>query len=68
MRTRTYEAALSAASVARVVAARRSIEEKRGKVLIAPSGTSGMTIVVLTLPEQFTPEMFVPGLPFYPTL
>ncbi|HLY29814.1 MAG TPA: hypothetical protein VKQ36_02180 [Ktedonobacterales bacterium] len=52
-------------NIARVQAARRAIERVGGKVEIIPSN-AGMTAVILTLPEPYRPEQFVPGLPFFP--
>lgn len=67
MRTVAYQAMLSnPANVARVRAAQRAIEQAGGKVTIAPPTKVGMVVVLLHLPEGYTPDQFVPGLPFYP--
>ncbi len=61
-----YQAVLSRPdNVARVRAAKRTIERAGGKVEIIPSN-AGMTAVILTLPDQYVPEHFLPGMPFYP--
>lgn len=67
MRTVAYQAMLSnPANVARVRAAQRAIEQIGGKVSIAAPTKVGMVIVLLYLPEGYTPDQFLPGLPFYP--
>ena len=64
---RTYEAALSRPdNVAQVKAAIRLIEHIGGTVQIDPPTATGITLVVLTLPETYRPEDLLPGLPFYP--
>ncbi|HKW20261.1 MAG TPA: hypothetical protein VJO13_02710 [Ktedonobacterales bacterium] len=64
---RTYEAALSRPdNVAQVKAAIRLIERIGGTVQIDPPTATGITLVVLTLPETYRPEDLLPGLPFYP--
>ncbi len=63
---RTYEAALSRKeNLAQVKAATRQIERIGGKVQIAAPTTTGVTLVVLTLPDAHRPEDVLPGLPFY---
>lgn len=67
MRTQTYEALLSNPQhIAQVRAAARAIEQMGGKLEIFPTKTSGLALVVLTLPEQYRPEAIFPGLPFFP--
>lgn len=63
-----YEAILSNANnVARVNAARHAIKQVGGKLSVAPLQTQGMILVTLTLPDTYTPDRFLPGLPFYPS-
>lgn len=67
MRMVAYQAVLSNPNnLARVQAAKREIERANGRVSIATPNTAGLTLVVLELPEGYTPDHFVPGLPFYP--
>lgn len=67
MRMVAYQAMLrNPANVARVQAARRAIEQVGGRIQIAPPTKDGMTLVVLSLPEGYAPDHFLPGLPFYP--
>jgi len=62
-----YQAMLSnPANVARVRGVQRTIEQVGGKVNFAPPTKVGMVVVLLTLPEGYTPDQFLPGLPFYP--
>jgi hypothetical protein len=62
-----YQAMLSnPANVARVRAAQPHIEQVGGKVNIAAPTKVGMVVIVLYLPEGYTPDQFIPGLPFYP--
>lgn len=62
-----YQAMLSnPTNVARVRAAARAIESIGGKVIIAPPTKLGMVLITLHLPPGFTPDQFLPGLPFYP--
>ncbi len=64
---RTYEAALSRPdNLAQVKAAIRQIERIGGRVQVDAPTATGMTLVVLTLPETHRPEDVLPGLPFYP--
>ncbi len=66
MPVRVYEAALSQReSLARVQAARRSIERAGGNVKITPPTASGMVLITLVLPDRYAPQDFLPGLPFY---
>jgi hypothetical protein len=53
-------------NLARVRAAKRQVERVRGKVSIAAPNKAGMTLVFIELPEHYTPDQFVPGLPLYP--
>ena len=67
MPVKVYEAMLAnPASIARVTAARPAIERTGGRVKLAPPTKSGMVLATLTLPDRYTPEDFLPGLPFYP--
>ena len=67
MRLYIYQAQLSLpASLARVRAARPDIERVGGRVELLPTNVAGLTTVRLHLPEQYQPEQFLPGLPFYP--
>jgi hypothetical protein len=62
-----YEATLSnPQNVVRVQAARAQIERVGGRVVIAPPTTSGMIIVTLLLPPEYSPAQFLSDLPFYP--
>ena len=62
---RSYEAVISRPdNLARIQAARRAIERVGGKIVTAPPNAAGMVLVVVTLPEAYTPEDFVPGVPF----
>jgi hypothetical protein len=66
MPVKTYEAILaSPASIAQVGSARPAIERAGGRVKVAPPTSSGMVLVTLILPDNYTPQDFVPGLPFY---
>lgn len=67
MRMVAYQAMLSNPNnVGRVRAVQRAIEQIGGKVSISPPTKVGMVVVVLSLPEGYSPDQFVPGLPFYP--
>ena len=62
-----YQAMLSNPdNLARIQSAKREIERVKGRVRIAAPTKGGLTLVVLELPEGYTPDQFVPGLPFYP--
>jgi hypothetical protein len=62
---RAYEAVISRAdNLARVQAARRAVERVGGKIAMAPANAAGMVLVVVTLPEPYTPDDFFPGVPF----
>lgn len=63
----TYQALLSnPESVARIQAGRREVERVGGKLAIAPPNKVGMVVIVLQLPEGYWPDVFFPGMPFYP--
>lgn len=65
--TRTFEALLShPENLARVRAAQRAIERAGGKVSISAPDRTGSCLVTLQLPEPYRPDVFLPGLPFYP--
>lgn len=67
-RSLAYEAILSNANnLARVNAARHAIEQAGGKLRVVPLRNDGMTLVTLTLPDIYTPDKFLSGLPFYPS-
>lgn len=67
MRLVVYQAMLSNPNnVARVRAVQRAIEQIGGKVTISPPTKVGMVVVLLSLPEGYTPDQFIPNLPFYP--
>ncbi len=62
-----YQALLSnPENLARVQAAKREIEQVGGKVSIAAPNKSGLTLVIIELPQGYAPNQFVPGVPFYP--
>lgn len=64
---RTYQAQLSLpASLARTLAAVHAIERAGGRIEILPTTTTGVTTVRIHLPSPYTPEDFLPSLPFYP--
>ena len=64
---RTYEAALSRKeNLEQVKATSRLIERVGGRVQIAVDRATGVTLVILTLPDTYRPEDILPGLPFYP--
>jgi hypothetical protein len=63
----TYQAQLSlATSLVRVRQAIGAIERIGGRVELVPTGTVGVTTVRLHLPLSYTPDHFLPDLPFYP--
>lgn len=67
MKLITYQAQLSlAASLARVRDAIGAIERIGGRVELVPTATVGVTTVRLHLPLPYTPDHFLPDLPFYP--
>lgn len=64
---RTYEAALSRKeNIEQAKAAIRLIERLGGRVQTAVDRATGVTLVILTLPDTYRPEDILPGLPFYP--
>lgn len=66
MPMKVYEAILAhPASLARVVAARPAIERAGGSVKLAAPTSGGMVLATLILPDNRTPQDFLPGLPFY---
>ncbi len=68
MRLITYQALLSnPQNVASVRAAKGEIERVGGRVSIAPPSKVGMVLIMIELPDVYTPDQFIPGLPFYPT-
>ena len=63
----TYQAQLSLpASLAQVRNVIGAIEHIGGRVELLPTGTAGIITVRLHLPESYTPDYFLPNLPFYP--
>jgi hypothetical protein len=67
-RRRIYQAMLARPdSLERVRAAQRLIARAGGQVEMLPTGSPGLTTVLLHLPEPLQPEEFLPGIPFYPT-
>lgn len=67
MRLITYQALLSnPQNVARVQAAKGEIERLGGRVNIAPPSKVGMVLIIIELPDVYTPDQFFPGIPFYP--
>jgi hypothetical protein len=62
----TYEALLSKAQfITQVRAAQRAIESVGGTLQVIPNHQPGLTLIVLTLPASYRPEVFFPGIPFY---
>ena len=67
MRYQTYEAAVARAeTIQRARAQQPVVERLGGRLEIQPTRANGMTLIVLTLPEPYQPETFLPGIPFYP--
>jgi hypothetical protein len=63
---RTFQAVLTRPeSLDRIRQATGQIERARGRVRIESTTTMGIFTVLLELPDPYTPEMFVPGIPFY---
>ena len=61
-----YEAILAHhGSVAQVMAVQPAIEQAGGSVTVSPPSPKGMVLVTLILPDPYTPQDFLPGLPFY---
>jgi hypothetical protein len=53
-------------NVARVRAARPSIESVGGQLTLLPPTKAGMVAVLIELPPGYHPDQFCPGIPFYP--
>ncbi|MGE5333149.1 MAG: hypothetical protein ACM3N4_00485 [Nitrososphaerota archaeon] len=67
MRLYSYQAQLTLpTSLERVRDARTEIERVGGRVELLPTEIARLTLVRIHLPEQYRPEQFLPGLPFYP--
>lgn len=65
---KTFQAVLTRHdSVDQIRQATRQIERVKGRVRIEATTTAGVVTVLLELPEPYTPDMFVPGLPFFET-
>ncbi|HEU5347776.1 MAG TPA: hypothetical protein VFU63_04105 [Ktedonobacterales bacterium] len=63
----TYQALISHAdNVNRVHAARDQIARIGGDVSIEPPNNLGLVLVTLRLPQGYSPEDILPGIPFYP--
>ncbi len=63
---RTYQAVLTRPdSIDRVRQVARQIESVKGRVKIELTTTMGVVTVMLELPDPYTPEVFLPGLPFF---
>lgn len=61
-----YEAILAhRESMAQVIAAQSAIEQAGGSVAVSLPSPKGLVLVTLTLPDPYTPQDFLPGLPFY---
>ena len=64
---RTYDAALTRPdNIAQVKAAIPLIKKIGGTVQLSAPTATGMTLVVVTIPETYRIEDLLPGLPFYP--
>ncbi|HEU5438590.1 MAG TPA: hypothetical protein VFU88_04815 [Ktedonobacterales bacterium] len=67
MRLILYQALLgSQQNVATIQSRIREVERIGGRVEIAPPTKVGMILVILELPEGYTPSQLFPGIPFYP--
>lgn len=67
MKLFVYQALLSnPQSLAQIQVRKREIERLGGRVTHAPPTSVGMVLVILELPEGYTPDQFFPGMPFYP--
>ena len=67
MKLFAYQALLSnPQTVTQVRARKRELERLGGRVTLAPPTNVGMVLVILELPEGYTPDQFFPGMPFYP--
>lgn len=63
--TIVYEALLTQSdSLAQVQAMRRQIEQVGGALRVEQAGRA--LLVTLTLPAQYSPDRFFPGMPFFP--
>jgi hypothetical protein len=63
-----YEGLFSSqGNVARIQMAKKQIEKIGGKIKIEPPNQAGMILVILILPESYSPYQIFPGFPFYPT-
>ena len=63
---RTFQAVLTRPeSLDRIRHATPQIERVKGRVRIESTTTMGVFTVLLELPDPYTPDMFVPGIPFY---
>ena len=47
-------------------ALRREVERVCGHLALAPPTKVGMVLVILELPEGYSPDQFFAGMPFYP--
>lgn len=54
-----------AESLDRVRQVTRQIESVQGRVTIERTATVGVVTVLLELPDPYTPDIFLPGLPFF---
>lgn len=67
MKLITYQALLAnQQNVATIRARIREVERVGGRITIAPPTKVGMVLVLLELPEGYSPDQFFPGIPFYP--
>lgn len=67
VRLTAYQALLSHPdNLKRVRAAQAQIARIGGKITLEPPNQLGLTLVTLWLPDNFTPEQVLPGIPFYP--
>lgn len=63
---RIYQAVLTRPdSIDRVRQVVRQIESVKGRVKIELTTTVGVVTVILELPDPYTPDVFLPGLPFF---
>jgi hypothetical protein len=67
MKLISYQALLAnQQNVAIVRSRKREVERAGGRVTMAPPTKVGVVLVILELPEGYSPDQFFPGLPFYP--
>ena len=52
-------------NVAKVQARKYDVERVGGRVEMAPPTRVGMVLVILELPAGYSPEQFLPDIPFY---